>query len=106
MTAKRFATRELASVEVYGRKSDTRFATVKDLSETGACLEWKETVANLIDIGDLVRVTVHLKTIGRRRSVSAQVIWSNGQKSGLQFLNEQELLNRMLTRDLPTPRTG
>lgn len=100
MAAQRFVTKELATIEVYGRNSGTYVANVKDLSETGACLEWKESITGQIGVGDLIKITVHLKTIGRKRTLSGEIIWSNGQKSGLHFLNQEQLLDRMLDRDL------
>jgi hypothetical protein len=100
MAAQRYGTKELASVEVYGRNSGPFVAQVKDLSETGACLVWKESITGSIIPGDLLKVTIILKTLGRKHKISGEVIWSNGLKSGLRFLNSDQLIDRMIEKEI------
>ena len=97
MNAKRFTTQENATVEVYGKSIEPMVAQIKDLSQTGACLQWGQ--ANGLAKGELVRLTVYLKDLNKIRHISAEVIWSNDGKSGVQFLNQDQLFEKMLTKD-------
>ena len=96
--AQRALTKEKAAVEVYGRDTELSIANVLNLSKTGACLQWVEGTKNLSK-GDLIRLTVTLNSINRKHKMSAEVVWSDGQKSGIQFLNQEQLLTKMLTRE-------
>jgi len=101
MIAERFPTEEKAAVEIYGRGVEM-VARIADLSKTGACLHLDvefSTKANL-GKGDLVRMTVTLGALKKEHRINAEVVWSNGQKTGVQFLNSQELLDRMINRGI------
>lgn len=95
-SSQRFRTREKAAVEIYG-KDGVYLSDVKNLSQTGALLEWSVTDMGIKE-GDFVRVTVVLNNLGRKHNVNAQVVWVEGRKSGIQFLKEKELLNKILER--------
>ncbi len=94
--SQRYRTREKAAVEIYG-KDGVYLSDVKNLSQTGALLEWSVTDVGIKE-GDFVRVTVVLNNLGKKHNVNAQVVWVEGRKSGIQFLKEKELLNKILER--------
>ena len=94
MAAARYPTREKASIEIYG-KSGSFIAELKNVSVTGACLEWSQEGMEL-HAGDLLRVTVILKVVNRRHNLNAQVVWKNGKKSGVNFLKSAEVLEKIL----------
>ena len=94
--ALRFKTKERASVEVYGRNGQLIVA-MKDLSSTGACLEWQHEDFD-INRGDLIRMTVILKSLNRKHHINAEVIWRNGNKSGISFIASDKVLDRLLEK--------
>lgn len=96
MIAQRYPTKERASIEIYG-KSGNFIANLKDISQTGACLEWTQQDVAL-QKGDLVRLTVLLKALNRRHNVSAEVMWVNGNRTGVAFIGQDEILDKMLDR--------
>ena len=65
MSAQRYFTREKAALEVYG-KAGTVIADLKNLSESGACLEWTQGEVD-IEKGDVLRMTVFLKALNRKQ---------------------------------------
>ncbi len=96
MSNDRFFTKEKAQLEIYG-KSGTVIADMKNLSVSGACLEWTQEDVNLIK-GDLVRVTVYLKALNRKHNLSGEVIWRDGKKTGITFIRPDQVLDRMVDR--------
>ncbi len=97
MSATRYETREKASIEVYG-KSGNFVAQLKNLSVTGACLEWVHEDVNLIK-GDLVRITVVLRAINRRHNVSGEVVWTEGKITGINFIKSSDVLEKLMDRN-------
>lgn len=95
---KRFETKEKAAVEVYGR-SGVVVAHLRNLSKSGACIEWEMDGSPLIK-GDLVRVTVSLNALRKRHLVNAEVMWSAGKKSGIQFIDSNKLIEKMLVKGI------
>ncbi len=91
--SERFQTNEKASLEVYG-KSGEAIAEVKNLSKTGACLEWDAQNVKL-ETGDFVRLTFDLKSVQKKRHVNAKVIWNNGKTSGIVFVRPEELIEKL-----------
>ena len=96
MTATRYTTKEKASVEVYGRTGNI-IVDLKNLSTTGACLEWTQEDVSL-EKGDLVRMTVILKALGRRHNLNAEVVWREGKKTGVNFIKSNEVLEKMMDK--------
>jgi PilZ domain len=96
MKSERYFTKEKAQLEVYG-KAGTVIADMKNLSGTGACLEWTQDDVT-ISKGDLVRVTVYLKTLKRRHNLSGEVIWRDGKKTGITFIRPDQVLDKMADR--------
>lgn len=96
MSAQRFKTKEKANVEVYG-KAVSFISTLKDLSSTGACIEWTESATPLKE-GDLVKLTILLRALGKRHNLSAEVKWIDGNRSGIQFIRENEVLEKILEK--------
>jgi hypothetical protein len=96
MPAERYPTKEMAEVEVYGRDGAV-IARIQNLSETGACLQWDNYGAP-VHQGDLVRLTVILRALRREHKVNAEVVWVEGQQTGIQFLSAKELLSKMIHR--------
>ena len=98
--SERFRTKEMAAVEVYG-KPGSAVAAVKNLSETGACVQW-QTKDVVLEVGDLVRMTIVLKAIKREHKVNAQIVWNDGFKSGVRFLSDKQLLDKIIVRSEPS----
>lgn len=98
MNAERYLTREKAEVEVYGRSGQI-VAHLRNLSKTGACLEWFENSTE-VNKGDLIRMTVNLKNIGRSHQVNAEVVWREGNKSGVNFIKSEEVLDRLMAQNI------
>jgi len=94
MAADRYPTKEKAEVEIYGRDGGI-IAKIKDLSKTGACISW-ETDQFQIQIGDLLRMRVILRALKKEHRVNAEVVWTNGKSSGVQFLSSHEVVEKML----------
>lgn len=97
MSATRYLTKEKASVEIYGRNGNL-IAQLKNLSVTGACLEWAQEGVKL-EKGDLVRLTVNLKALNRSHNLNGEVVWRNGKKSGINFISSDDLLDKMMERE-------
>jgi len=96
MAAERYPTKERAEIEIYGRAGGI-IARIKDLSQTGACITWDHDSFEL-KIGDLVRMRVTLRALKKEHQVNAEVVWTNGMQSGIQFLTSDELVEKMLFR--------
>lgn len=97
MTATRYMTREKASIEIYG-KSGNLIAQLKNLSITGACLEWSQEDVSL-QKGDLVRLTVNLKALNRRHNINGEVVWRDGKQSGINFITSDDVLDKMMEKE-------
>ena len=96
MKAERYPTKEKAQLEVFGKNIAVN-AKVNNISKTGACVDWDPAFFKLVK-GDLLRMTVELKSLNKAHHLSAQVIWSIGNRGGIQFLNSDELFKKMLIR--------
>ena len=92
----RYLTKEYASIEVYGR-AESNIANLKNLSKSGAMIEWT-TKGLELKKGDLIRMTVVLKALNRRHAVSAEVVWATGNRSGLQFIRDEEVIEKIMAR--------
>lgn len=93
MAAQRYPTKEKASIEIYGRNGQT-VADLKNLSVTGACLEWDQDDFRLRS-GDVVRLTVLLKALDRRHNMSAEVVWVDGRKIGVSFITSDQVVEKI-----------
>lgn len=96
MPATRYPTKEKAAIEVYG-KNGNFVARIENVSMTGACLCWSEDQTPLKK-GDLVRMTVILKTVNRKHNLNAEVVWIEGRKSGVAFVKSAEILDKMMDK--------
>lgn len=96
MAATRYSTKEKASVEIYGR-SGNFIAQLKNVSVTGACLEWHQEDVSL-EKGDLVRMTVVLRALNRRHNVNGEVVWRDGKMTGINFIKSNEVIEKMMDR--------
>lgn len=97
MAAARYETKEKASIEIYGKGGQV-IAQLKNLSVTGACLEWTQDNVD-ISKGDLVRMTVVLRALKRRHNMSAEVVWVEGKRTGLNFIKYEDVLDRMIDKN-------
>lgn len=96
MSAKRFYTKESATLSVYGTSASLD-ANMINLSETGALF----TLRNLRfkpHKGDLLNITVELKELSKKHSVDGEVIWVNGQEIGVCFVPKDAVVEKMLVR--------
>lgn len=94
--AQRFRTKEMASVEVYGRNGQM-IVNVRNLSSSGACLECQQHDFEVRQ-GDLIRMTVILKSLNRRHHVNAEVVWRDGNRTGVSFIPSNRVLDRLLEK--------
>lgn len=94
--AQRFRTKEKASVEVYGRNGQA-IVSVRNLSSSGACLEYQQDDFEIRQ-GDLIRMTVILKSLNRRHHVNAEVVWRDGNRTGVSFIPSNQVLDRLLEK--------
>lgn len=93
---RRFVTNEKASIEVYGRRSSVS-ATMKNLSQTGACLAWGQDGVRL-ETGDLICMTVVLGDLKKRHKVNAEVVWRRDKETGVNFIGKEELVERFVSK--------
>ncbi len=94
--SKRFITKELAQIEVYGRMGKV-FCKMSNLSQLGAFFE----IINsnyMPRSGDLVRVTVLLRQINKTHILDAEIVWCKGLGLGLNFLKKSELMKKLAGR--------
>jgi PilZ domain len=96
----RFVTNERASIEVYGRRSSV-MATLKNLSQTGACLTWAQEGVRL-ETGDLVCLIVELGALKKRHKVTAEVIWRRDKETGVTFIPKEELVEKFVSKTKAT----
>lgn len=91
--ARRFVTQELAHIEVYGKPGRV-LTKMGNLSTSGAFFD---ILSPNYDIkkGDIVRITVNLRTLNRVRVVDCEVIWAKGLGVGVQFLKRDELKDKL-----------
>lgn len=92
----RFETNEKASIEVYGRRSSVT-ATMKNLSQTGACLKWGQEGVRL-ETGDLICMTIELGDLKKSHKVNAEVVWRRDKETGVNFIGKDELVERFVTK--------
>lgn len=95
-TNQRFVTNERASFEIYGRRSSVT-ATMKNLSQTGACLSWGQDGVRL-ETGDLICMTVVLGDLKKRHKVNAEVVWRRDKETGISFIGKEELVERFVAK--------
>lgn len=95
-SAKRYQTKEVAQVEVYGHIGILT-ANLKNISQTGAFLEVRQG-GYVPQKGDLLNMTVILEALQRTHNVAAEVVWSRGLGLGICFINKDEVLERMMAK--------
>lgn len=96
---KRFFTKELAQIEVYGRMGKI-FCKMANVSQSGAFFE----IINsnyMPRQGDLVRVTILLRQINKTHVIDGEIIWCKGLGIGLTFLKKDILIEKLTTRQIP-----
>lgn len=96
MRAPRYPTNEKAAVEIYG-KTGTSLARLKNISRSGACIEWMQPDF-AVQPGDLVRMTVKLNALNKSHNLSAEVVWKDGNTSGITFLTSDQVFERIIER--------
>lgn len=94
--AKRFQTNETAVVEVYGRIGMFK-AQLKNISQTGAYLEWIDAPYEIAE-GDILRLTVHLSEVQKSRNFSAELIWKKSEAGGVCFIMPEEVIDKMMSK--------
>jgi PilZ domain len=98
MKPKRFITQELAQLEVFGRIGKI-FCKMGNLSVTGAFFE--VISSNFMPKkGDLVRLTVNLRSIKKVHTIDAEVIWCKGLGIGLQFITAEQFRKKLSDKSM------
>ncbi len=100
-TAQRYSTKEKAFIEIYGQ-SVAVTAKIKNLSATGAFLEWDKSNFP-VNVGDLVKIRVDLRVVGKSHNVSAEVKWiKNDSMSalgvGVCFIKPGDVIEKLINR--------
>ena len=98
--AKRYLTQELAKIKIYGQ-ADKVICKMANLSTSGAFFEIISS--NYIPrMGDVIRLTINLRSIKRVHVMNGEVIWSKGLGLGIQFLTtlamQQKLSDKVMGR--------
>jgi hypothetical protein len=96
--AKRFLTQELAQIEVFGRIGKI-FCKMSNLSVSGACFEVISS-NYMPKHGDLVRLTINLRSIKKTHVIEAEVIWCKGLGIGLQFLGATAFRKKLTEKSM------
>ncbi len=97
-TSQRYTTQELAHIEIYGQTGRV-LSKMGNLSRSGALFEVMNANGNFKK-GDLARITVRLKSLNKIHIVDCEVVWSKGSSVGVQFLNKDELQDKLATHVL------
>lgn len=96
--AKRFLTQELAQIEVFGRIGKI-FCKMSNLSVSGACFEVISS-NYMPKHGDLVRLTINLRSIKKTHVIEAEVAWCKGLGIGLQFLGATAFRKKLTEKSI------
>ena len=96
--AKRFLTQELAQIEVFGRIGKI-FCKMSNLSVSGACFEVISS-NYMPKHGDLVRLTINLRSIKKTHVIEAEVVWCKGLGIGLQFLTATAFKKKLTEKSI------
>lgn len=91
--AKRYLTQELAQIEIYGH-TDKVICKMANLSTSGAFFEIISS-QYIPRMGDVIRLTINLRSIKRVHVINAEVIWSKGLSLGIQFLTTLEMQEKL-----------
>ncbi len=97
--SERYETNEKATMQVIGKMGFVN-ADVKNISRTGACLEWNSD-SFFLQKGDLINVTIQLMSLKRKYNVNAQVVWKVGKRTGVQFVTSETVMSKLVKK--PTP---
>lgn len=96
-TSERYETREKATMQIIGKVGFV-VADLKNISRTGACLEWANENFYL-QKGDLINVSISLPTVKRKYSMNAQVVWKVGKRTGVQFVTQDDLMSKLVKKN-------
>lgn len=94
--APRFPTRETAAVEIYG-KTGRLTVRMRNLSSSGARLEIIRAEINP-QTGDILKITVQLKELGKTHHIDAEVIWLGHGAIGIQFIKKEDIALKILSK--------
>jgi len=92
-TAKRFLTQELVQMEIFGHIGKI-FCKMENLSVSGAFFQIINSKA-FPKNGDLVRITINLRSIKKIHAIDAEIIWCKGMGLGLQFMTKDQFRNKL-----------
>lgn len=101
--AERYETQELATVQVYGRIGKI-LSKMKNLSASGGFFEMVQGDA-LPQKGDIVKITVNLRQLGKTHYLDGEVVWYRGLGIGVHFLKKDQVVTKMLSRITSHPLT-
>ena len=97
LCAPRYLTQEKASVQIYGKKGLV-IADLKNLSRSGACIEWARSDFEL-QPGDLVRMNIPLSSLQKNHNLSGEIVWRENKSSGLYFLDADRIFEKLLGKN-------
>jgi hypothetical protein len=93
-TSERYTTHENVQIQIYGQGTFLT-AVLKNLSRTGAGLEILDAVRPLKK-GDLVSLTIELKSLSKTHNLDAEVVWSQDKIAGVAFMKAGDVITRMI----------
>lgn len=97
-SAQRYRTKELAYLEVYGHAGKV-FCKLENLSLSGASLSIVSS-EYMPTVGDISKITVHLRTIKKTHIKPVEIIWSKNMNLGIRFLGREEVQKRINQKHL------
>lgn len=94
--SERYDTHENVQIQIYGQG---RFVAgvLKNLSRTGAGLQLIESSTPL-QKGDLVSLTIELKSLSKTHNIDAEVVWTSEGVAGVVFMKAGDIFTKMLTK--------
>ena len=60
--------------------------------------DYQNKLSSEIEKGDVLRVTVYLKALNRKHNLSCEVVWRQGNQSGVTFLKPDQVLDKMIEK--------
>lgn len=93
--AKRYLTRESVLSEKYGDGTVGEM-TLVNLSQSGARLRLVQN--GRFSPGDLLRLSIDLIKIKKKRHVNAEVVWAEGREIGVSFVRPEDIWLRLIAQ--------
>lgn len=97
-TSKRYLTHETITVKAFGRMGNLR-AMMKNLSQTGCYLEISKG-DYLPKPGDILLLSLPLRTLNKVRVLNAEVVWKKGFGLGVTFISKDDVKFKIKSQNM------